>query len=387
MKKVLILSSKPPFPVCDGAAIRTFQSIKFCHDLSYSVDVLYLTNKECHAKVVEGLKEYCNNVIEFKVPILLSYLFVLWGLLFGKLPLQVYYYMSPKAKKWIKNNQNNYDVIYCNNIRTAEYAVDCKNYKIIDYVDAISMNYIKAMEYSKGLWRFLYSIDAKRCLKYERYLLTKFDKKIIISDVDKQYIINNKNEEIFIIENYIKINPSKYIIQVPNIYNIVFVGSMFYEPNIVAVKYFVKEVLPLIKNKYPNTKFYIVGNRPSKEVLALSSDSVIVTGFVEDVWDYLKSATVVVAPMQTGAGLQNKILEALSVRACVVTTPIGFEGLIHDEGAPLVADSNEIMAQIICELFGNSVKREMMGLAAFTYVERYYSEKVVFDKFKSILIV
>lgn len=387
MKKVLILSSKPPFPVCDGAAIRTFQSIKFFHDLSYCVDVLYLTDKGCHVKVEEGLNEYCNKVIEFKIPILLSYLFVLWGLLFGKLPLQVYYFMSPKAKQWVKKNQNNYDVIYCNNIRTAEYVVNCKNYKIIDYVDAISMNYIKAMEYSRGLWRFLYSIDAKRCLKYEQFLLAKFDKKIIISDVDKQYIIENKNEEIFTLENFINIDPSKYIIQVPNVYNIVFVGSMFYEPNIVAVEYFVKEVLPLIINKYPDTKFYIVGNRPSKEVLALSSDSVIVTGFVEDVWDYLKKATVVVAPMQTGAGLQNKILEALAVRACVVTTPIGFEGLIHDEGAPLVANSNEIMAQMICELFGNSMKREMMGIAAFTYVKRYYSEKVVFDKFKSILLV
>ena len=117
--------------------------------------------------------------------------------------------------------------------------------------------------------------------------------------------------------------------------------------------------------------------------MTLSSEHVVVTGFVEDVWTYLKDAGVVVVPMQSGAGLQNKILEALSVRACIVTSTTGAGGLVEDEGKPFVAKDAEEMAKMIIDVFEMSLReKQVIVEKGYDYLMKYYSEDVVFDSFK-----
>lgn len=160
---------------------------------------------------------------------------------------------------------------------------------------------------------------------------------------------------------------------------------MFYAPNVVAAKYFVKKVLPNVVNAFPNVKFFIVGNRPTKEVLELQSKNVIVTGFVENVWDYLKNASVIVVPMLTGSGLQNKILEGLSVKGCVVTTRVCSEGLVHAEGMPYVANTSQEMSQQIINLLKDKKLRIEVGNKSFDYVRHNYSFEVVSNILSSII--
>ena len=149
---------------------------------------------------------------------------------------------------------------------------------------------------------------------YEKRVLMAFDKHIIISSVDKNFIKSGAAEnskEIFVIGNSVPFDEE--LITQNEESNLVFVGSMCYAPNIVAVKTFVKSIFPLVLNRIPNAKFYIVGSRPVKSICDLASENIIVTGFVDDPKDYLRKATVVVVPMYSGAGVQNKILEAMSI--------------------------------------------------------------------------
>ena len=166
-----------------------------------------------------------------------------------------------------------------------------------------------------------------------------------------------------------------------------FVGSMCYAPNIVAVKTFVKFVFPLILNRIPNAKFYIVGSRPVKSVCDLASGNVIVTGFVNEPKDYLRKATVVVVPMYSGAGVQNKILEAMSIGCCVVTTKIGSEGLecISDGQELFIRSGYNEMADIIVDLIDDKQQRERVGKAAKKYINNYLTFNIIFDRFKSVL--
>lgn len=384
MKKVLLISTRPPYPLYNGSAIRTFQAIEFFHKMSYTVDVLYLTTQKDNLQTDLGLKKYCRNVYSFYFRDISSYWNVFRSLFYNMLPLQVNYYYFKKVRKWIKEHVSEYDLFFCNNIRSAEYIRDMNVYKIIDFVDAISMNYEKAVSKRKGLWHYIYKIDHKRCLKYERCLLNSFDKYMIISETDRDYILSSSSVVISVIENYVRISDKLIIHQAGN-HNIVFVGTMNYEPNISAVTYFVNEVMPLLLIKYPDVRFHIVGNKPSLEVLDLISEHIFVTGFVTDVWNYLKQSAVVAIPMLSGAGIQNKILEAMSVGACVVTTPIGFEGLKNSEGAPFVARSTEEMVVLISEWFESVEQRTVIGMRAKQYVQDNYSEENIFAKFKSFI--
>jgi len=108
---------------------------------------------------------------------------------------------------------------------------------------------------------------------------------------------------------------------------LLFTGNMDYAPNVDAVTYFVKEMWPQILKINPNTKFIIAGQRPIESVKKLESNSIKVTGFVEDISDLYRKSTILIAPLRFGAGTQNKVLEAMAMGVPVVCTHIGFEGL------------------------------------------------------------
>ena len=387
MKKILILSSKPPYPLRDGAAIRTHQSIRLLSELGHHVDVLYLSEEDDIAKVTEGLKPYCQNIYSFILTKRRSYFNVLKGLLTNLLPLQVNYFYSRKVKKWINRNSSRYDIIYCNNIRTARYARGLKNEIILDFVDAYSMNYQAARDNIKGLWHWIYAIDYVRCNKFEQTLLQEFNKFLIISDIDRTFILTRAKypAKIIVIENYTTIDEKKRVAQNGSSVKLVFVGAMNYEPNVTAVTYFCKWVLPSLIERYPDIKFYIVGKTPTNQVLALADEHVVVTGFVESVWDYLKDATLVVTPMQSGSGLQNKILQALAVGACVVTTPKGFEGMVTDEGQPYVVNNSKEMIKVISRLIDHPEERQSSGAKSISYIKKHYDKEVIKSKIKTLI--
>jgi len=101
---------------------------------------------------------------------------------------------------------------------------------------------------------------------------------------------------------------------------LVFTGAMDYWPNIDAVTWFAKEILPPLVQILPAVRFYIVGRSPTAEVQALANHQVVVTGTVPDVRPYLRHAAVVVAPLRLARGVQNKVLEAMAMAVPVIAS-------------------------------------------------------------------
>lgn len=155
---------------------------------------------------------------------------------------------------------------------------------------------------------------------------------------------------------------------------IVFVGAMSYAPNIAAVEYFVRQVMPLIVSARPNAQFMIVGRDPAPSVLALAGGSVQVTGEVEDVRPHLEQAAVVVAPMQSGSGIKNKILEALAMERAVVATPLAVEGIAVTPGEHLVvAAGAPQLADAVLRLLQDPGERRRLGRAGRALVKERYT--------------
>ena len=387
MKKVLFINSRAPFPVYDGATISTHQYLILFHELGFEVDLYYISETEDEKVVREGVGHLCRNIYHHQVTKRQAYRKVLIGMLTNLLPFQVNYYYARTVKKWVDTHYQEYDMIYCHTLRTAEYVIGLPKYKIINMVDSFAMNYEKARHLRKGIWHWIYTIDAVRCAKYEKKLLDEFDKKLIISEVDREYImgLSPKASEISVIENYTEVQDDKLVDNNPNVHNLVFVGAMNYEPNVTAVIHFCNYVLPKVIEHIPDVKFYIVGKTPTEEVLALASEHVVVTGFVDDVWDYQKIASVIVAPMKSGAGMQNKIVQAMAVGACVMTTPDGFGGLVNGEGQPIVVETDAEMVNQLVHLLNHPEERKKIGELSKTYIKRNYSKEVITRKFKAFL--
>ena len=108
----------------------------------------------------------------------------------------------------------------------------------------------------------------------------------------------------------------------------VFTGTMDYRPNIDAVDWFARAILPLVQSRLPGAQFIIVGANPVQAVQALSQlPGVSVTGRVPDVRPYFAHAAACVAPMRIARGIQNKVLEAMAMARPVIVTADALEGI------------------------------------------------------------
>ena len=187
MKKILFISSRPIYPTVGGERIRTAQQLEFLLS-KFSVDVVYMATQD-ELDSTEDILLKKANVKKFVVSKYVSYIQTI-RFIFNQLPLQVNYYYNKKVKRYINNQISRYDIVFCNNIRTAEYVI--RNHEVckyMDFVDAISMNYERAKKNARGIMQLIYRIDFKRCRKYEQQVLDQFDSCSIISEIDKNYLL------------------------------------------------------------------------------------------------------------------------------------------------------------------------------------------------------
>ncbi len=172
----------------------------------------------------------------------------------------------------------------------------------------------------------------------------------------------------------------------PNLPTYVFTGTMDYKPNVDAVTWFVTEILPAIRRALPAARFYIVGNHPTANVRALAAaGAVFVTGHVSDVRPYVAHATASVAPMRVAHGIQNKVLEAMSLGKPVVLTSRALEGIDAEPGREVIlADTAKDFAAACCRLaaYGD---REGIGAAARRLVLRNFDWSVTLRGFDDLL--
>lgn len=154
---------------------------------------------------------------------------------------------------------------------------------------------------------------------------------------------------------------------------LVFVGNFNHTPNVDAVLWLVREILPRVHARLPGLRLDIVGNNPPAEVQALASAQVLVRGWVPDTVPHLDAARISVAPLRVGAGMKGKVGEALSHGLPVVTTPIGAEGMgLVDGREVLIADNADAFANAIVRLYRDRPMWERMAQAGRQSVESRY---------------
>jgi len=155
---------------------------------------------------------------------------------------------------------------------------------------------------------------------------------------------------------------------------LVFNGVLDYRPNIDGVNFLVDDVLPLLRERFPDVRLTIVGRGPASEIKALERRGVVATGEVPDVRPYLRDAAVVVVPIRMGSGTRLKVVEALSLAKPVVSTTLGCEGVdVRDREHLLIGDTAQAFAAQVERLFDDAEAGERLGRAGRELMERQYS--------------
>ena len=169
--------------------------------------------------------------------------------------------------------------------------------------------------------------------------------------------------------------------------HIVFTGVMDYLPNVDGCVWFVNEVLPRLREQFPEVRFTIIGADPNAEVLALANQpGVEVTGFVDDTRDYLKKGAITVAPLRIARGIQNKVLEAMAMGHPVVGTVCATQGVEGQDGRDyIVADTADALVEATARLLANPQEAAELGRRGRAFVESRYDWDVVFDPLDELI--
>lgn len=375
--RLLVVSSRSiPSPLSAGYAIRTFNTAKALSE-QFELDLLTLGTERCQQVDVAMFEGIFRKVIHFPFPTG-RYLANAAGGLFAAQPLQVSAFTFPAVRRWIHAHQRDYQGVLANHVRVAELVKGLEVPVAVDLVDAISLNYHRAMAKSQGLWRLAYGLEKDRLLRYEVQTINHFPRSYVVSDLDRRYLISHGADPerlaavpVGVHDHVIRRAPYRG----PEEDSVVFLGKMNYHPNQDAAIFFAREVLPRLRAQVGDLKFYVVGGSPTREVQALSElPGVVVTGFVEDPYVYLERAKAVVAPIRFGAGIQNKILEGMALRKAVVTTSVGAGGIGGSDGRELlVADSAQDAANAILRCLEDASLRRELGIQARRLIERQFT--------------
>jgi glycosyltransferase involved in cell wall biosynthesis len=297
-----------------------------------------------------------------------------------------------------------FDVIQVEHLRGVRYGLTIKARLercgvrlpvIWDSVDSISLLFRQAMKSSSSaISRQASRFELRRTEQYEAWLVRQFGRVVVTSLADKQALAQLAGLEadggpVSVLKNGVDLDYFRPVLPERRAgAGIVISGKMSYHANVAMALSFVQEIMPLVWDRLPNTKVTIVGKDPPKQVWALARDSRIsVTGTVDDIRPYLQTATLAAAPVAYGAGIQNKVLEAMACGAPVVSSPQAVSALDCLPGRDLlVARDPADFSQAILGLLGDPVRRIELGQAGRRYVERQHNWEEIAGQLEEIYL-
>lgn len=319
-----------------------------------------------------------------------------------RVPLQAVYSWQPRLAGVIRSTLGEgasagagFDVVHVEHLRGARYALDVAAWAganghrppvVWDSVDCISHLFEQAARSSRSLFgRLVTWLELGRTRRYEGWLVGQFDRVLVTSTVDRQALVdlaaahygNDHSVRVVALSNGVDLEYFAPAVGEREPATVVFTGKMSYHANLTAALYLIEQVMPLVWQQRPDAKLVIAGSSPPDRLKRLAvehSGRVEVTGRVPDLRPWLTRASVAVAPLLYGAGVQNKVLEAMACATPVVTTTRAVMGL-RPEGWRhcAIADTPQAFADGITALIADAGRRQRAGEGGRRYVEAYHN--------------
>ena len=377
---LVVILSRVQFPVEKGDKLRDYHQLR-CLSERHELHLICLNDAPLHPDAVYELKRYCKTVNIFDLNPFGLFFNLIWAFVTGR-PIQIGYFHRFGVKRQIEQliEELTPDHLYCQLARTAEYGCDIAIPKTIDYQDVFSIGLKRRLDDLPFWKKPFFRIEYERMAQYEETIYDLFDHHTIISKADRELLPFPERKNVVLIPNGVDFNffvPDK---EAAKRYDLVFTGNMAYPPNIMAVEYLVKKILPLVWERRPSTNLLIAGTTPHSRVRILSESRILVTGWLKDIRPAYTASRIFIAPMQIGTGLQNKLLEAMAMQIPCITSTLANESLLAKaDDEVMIADSPFIYAQQILSLLNDEEKAAKLAKNGFHFVKSNYDWEAATD--------
>jgi polysaccharide biosynthesis protein PslH len=357
MGNLLYLVHRLPYPPNKGDKVRSYHLLKHLTQ-SHRVFLGTFVDDPADEVYVDTVRAICPDLHVARLSPRMAKLRSLSSLLTGQ-ALSERYYQDAALQAWVNATlaSEKIDAIVIFSSVMAQYvplrSTPGQPPMLVDFVDVDSAKWTQYASQHRWPMSWLYKREGARLLAYERAVAAKAQRSFFVTDNETalfaklapectsqlETICNGVDSDFFSPD---PTRPSPFVTPDSQVGHIplVFTGAMDYWPNIDAVTWFVSDILPQLRQAWPQLCFYIVGRSPPPAVLALAGPAVVVTGTVPDVRPYLQHSALVVAPLRVARGIQNKILEAMAMARPVVAATSCVEAIDARSGEELVAASD-----------------------------------------------
>ncbi|CAN5795396.1 TIGR03087 family PEP-CTERM/XrtA system glycosyltransferase [soil metagenome] len=385
--KILCLTSRVPWPLEKGDKLRAYHQIRHLSK-KHTIILCAINDATLHPDAEKELKKFCSEIHVFNIS-RIGVVFNLIRGLFSGIPLQVAYFTSPSAKRRIDAviSKSKPDRIFAQLIRSAEYVRHHKEIpRTLDYMDIFSKGIERRISKVNVLWRWIFKMEWKRLLNYEAAVFNDFNSLTIISQQDRDLLTVADPSAVHVIANGVDTDFFRPMAAEKD-FELLFNGNMNYPPNVESAVYLAEKILPIVHKKKPGTRILISGASPAAEVLALQSEHIIVTGWVDDIRKSFARSKILVAPMQSSIGLQNKLLEAMAMKIPCVTTTLSNNALkAIPDSQVLVADTPEQFATHIHMLLDHPDKAEQLAENGYRMVHDRYNWEQTCNALEQVIL-
>ncbi|MGQ9613987.1 glycosyltransferase [Chloroflexus sp.] len=379
---ILFVAPYTPSPI----RVRPYQFIRHLARRGHTITLVCVADNEA---ALAELRTICRRVVA--VPTQTSdHVLAYIRALPTRLPLQAAHCLTPAMITAVMREiqSGDHDVIHIEHLRAAEIGLAALHQSgsglpiVLDAVDSISLLFERTFRRSTSLsGRLRALIDLARTRHYEAAYPHRFAAVVVTSPEDcwalmtlNQTLSHPSHNPLVVAPNGVDLEYFQPHTGPRHPASLVFTGKMSYHANEAAARYLVEAIMPRVWAVRPDVTVTLAGAEPGAHIRAYAHDPrITVTGAVPDLRPYLTQATIAVAPIRYGVGVQNKVLEAMATATPVITARQATVALSVQPGHDLiVADDAAEFTQAILNLLANPERRVRLGQAGRMYVERYH---------------
>jgi len=385
--RILFLSQRVPYPPNRGDKITTWRLVERMKR-QHEVRCVAFAHDDADLRAAEELNRLGAPTVAIPLDLKKAKLKSLPLLLTGK-PLTLGAYGSKELQRVVDELAPSCQLGYAFSSSMGAFLEPHSHLRrVMHFAELDSDKWRQYAERSKWPMSWVYAREQRTLLDFERRIAAAFDESVLCTPLE-QVIFQREipGPSSMVLRNGVDLAHYQPKPELAEPGHLVFVGVMDYLPNIDGCVWFVREILPRLRQKHPGVRFTIIGSRPTEEVKALASEpGVTVTGFVDDPREFLARGAISVAPLRIARGIQNKVLEALAMGLPVVGTTSATQGVEGEPGRDfLLANTVEEQVHAIADLLDNPERARAQGRRGRHFVEQSYDWERVFDPLDALL--